>query len=105
MREVVHGIGGAGNLFEQCVFRRCPDVLAKVAYCGATPQGYAAGIRHDVACDDLEKSSLANTIPANDRDAVAHADGETDPAEKFAAGIGLRNIGDTKHIFILPLSL
>jgi len=69
------------------------------------PQGYAAGIRRDVTDDDFKKSGLADTIPADDRNAVAHADRETDPAEKLPVVIGLGDAGDTEHIFLLPLSL
>ena len=82
---------------------RCQDVLAQVADGAAASQGYAAGVWRDVTGDDFEKSSLAGTIPADNRNTVAHVDGEIDPTEKVTVVIGLGDVCDIEHVFLLPL--
>ena len=79
--------------------------MAKVADGCVAPQRYAARIRHDVAGDYLEKSGLASTIPTDNRNSFAPANGETYPTEKFTVVIGLGDVDDTEHVFLLPLSL
>jgi hypothetical protein len=59
------------------------DILAKITDSGVTSYRHASGIRDDVACYDFEKGGLSRAIPPDDRNAIAHVNGEANPAEKL----------------------
>jgi hypothetical protein len=63
------------------------DILTKITDSRVASHSHASGIRDDVAGYDFEEGGLPRTIPSNDCNAIAHASGEADSAEKFMVGI------------------
>jgi hypothetical protein len=59
------------------------DILAQITDGSATSHRHASGIRDDVAGYDFEKGGLARAIASDDGNAIAHADGEANPAEEL----------------------
>jgi hypothetical protein len=59
----------------------------KITDSSVTSHRNTAGIRDDVSSYDFKEGGLPCSIPSNDCNAIAHADGEVNPAEELVVAI------------------
>src|SRR4030042_1959545 len=81
MRQLADIGGGMDDRLQQTSVGSKLDILPQIADSGAPAHGDAAGIRRNIARDNFKQRGLSATICPDYRNAVAHADVESDAAE------------------------